>query len=343
MGARLRRALSDPRHDTQAPPVPRLDDTQRPESAHPRRVRLTALAVAASTVAIVAVGLSLGRLGGDRDIAPGASPIATEKPSTPAPQGAPPSVVDTAHPSSSTPPTADGPQHVIFVADSRVWESDRQVCDLRLRAVPAPVDESVSPGLSAARALTGTPATESAFNAWDPLMRSNALAVRSVTEQPGSIVVELSGQAGSPAATDYFCDFTDLAVQQMVWTVQFALQSDNPVTFRAAGAPAYIWGQDVAQATPADPAAAPTGIVNDQPQPFAVTLGRCHPEPITLFGVRWASRAPVGTTVATPAGWQGSGVVRLRAPTRLGYVDDSGTSLTYRPETLLPAASCPDD
>jgi hypothetical protein len=121
-------------------------------------------------------------------------------------------------------------------------------------------DDTGQPGLDAVRALLAAdPAQENranGFDSWPLLDGPDSLAeVRSVTEHDGVIRVDLSRSIHDPYPNvDCRCPDGHVVTQQLVWTVQDALDSEAPVLVTVDGTPARgIWLHELEGPVEADP------------------------------------------------------------------------------------------
>lgn len=109
------------------------------------------------------------------------------------------------------------------------------------------------------------------FNYFTSIEPSPITTVRSVTADSGLITVDVIRDIMDPYPTvDCDCPFGDIVMQQLVWTLQTALHSHDPVALTVNGEPAAgIWGMHLNGPVRADP---PVGIRTIGPETSAGTL-----------------------------------------------------------------------
>ncbi|MGH3362319.1 MAG: GerMN domain-containing protein [Nocardioides sp.] len=127
----------------------------------------------------------------------------------------------------------------------------------RLRAVEVRLQPYDSPGMVALEELVTQvpPEKEGLGNAWTALGEP-ITAVRSVAHRKGVVTVDLTRGVWDPYPTvDFFVRFDlGLATQQLVWTVQRAIGTDDPVLLTVRGEPARgVWLHRVEGPIEADP------------------------------------------------------------------------------------------
>ncbi len=121
-------------------------------------------------------------------------------------------------------------------------------------------DDTGDPGLDAARALVSTqPRDPDYANGFDFLVKRDPITqVSAVTESGGVTTVNFDEDPWNPYSNVAFENGPSgaIIIQQLVWTVQDALDSDAPVAFTVNGEPARgIWMQPTRRPVQADPAA----------------------------------------------------------------------------------------
>ena len=124
-------------------------------------------------------------------------------------------------------------------------------------------DSERDPGVVAVTSLLATtpPRDAGLVNGW-AVLEEPIVEVRGVTHRDGLVTVNLSGDMWDPYPAADLVVVPDgrLTVQQLVWTVQRALDTDDPVTVTANGEPMKgVWLDRVDWPVSADPAVlAPT-------------------------------------------------------------------------------------
>jgi len=143
--------------------------------------------------------------------------------------------------------------------------------------------DSGNPGLDAVRALLRTrPSDPDHMNGFNFMRLESApiTDVTSVTASGGTITVNLTEDVWDPyPGVDCACPSGEIITQQLVWTVQDALNSDDPVAVTVDGEPARgIWFEPLDGPVQADPYAL-SPILIDSPADGATVSS-----PVTISG-----------------------------------------------------------
>ncbi len=255
----------------------------------PARSRFVVALGVASAVAVVAAGCSFK--GADDGTPSGTS---SSTPSTTAPSPSETGTTPTAEPGTVT-------AAVYYTVDTRAG--------FRLAREARTLDEA-DPGTSALEAMITGPEDPDYATSWNP-----ATQVLSVELGEDVITVDLSEDARTANAGS---ELAALMVQQLVWTVTSALDSDLPVTLLIEGEPAgELWGTLVWD-TPVereDPASVLVLVQIDSP-----TQGETVRSPVTVSGEADAYEANVPWSVLDQD----------------GVVVASGATMTSEGQTFAP-------
>lgn len=206
-------------------------------SGHAPRRWLVPVAAAAA-VAVIAGGVWwAGQDRSTRTAAPATGPTASQ--TTPAPSGSPSAPSSGITSGSSILTAGPGPTTlpVYFVGPQG---GDKPAYGLYREFVPGPVT-SGDPAAKAKAALVLALRPPSSTAAGDYLTPWAGQSINAVTVSPKVVTVDLA-TAGDPGAAPT-ADVRRLAVQELVWTAQAALQKGNvPVRFTVDGADAPLFG-----------------------------------------------------------------------------------------------------
>lgn len=168
---------------------------------------------------------------------------------------------DSSQVTSNAAPATVGPQRevtVYFLTSRETGDGTTRWLD-RLTAETVTTENTGDPGLDAVRALLTTrPTDPDEGNGYD-LLTDDPMpitGVNSVTVGDGVINVDLTKDVWDPypAVGCISCPSGEIITQQLVWTVQTALESDDPVSVTVNGEPARgIWMEPLNGPVYADP------------------------------------------------------------------------------------------
>lgn len=162
--------------------------------------------------------------------------------------------------SNAVPPSVGSQREVMvyFLTGARFRDGETVKPPDRLIAETVTTEDTGDPGLDAVRALLTTrPTDPDDGNGYDLLTIDPApiTGVNSVTVGDGIINVDLTKDVWDPyPAIKCFCPSGEIITQQLVWTVQTVLESDDPVSVTVNGEPARgIWMEPLNGPVYADP------------------------------------------------------------------------------------------